>query len=104
MFKAGHIWAGVVSPDDVLDTKRAIPDLLMRQADSFATPSSLAFGYDNDSPWRDERLRQAASLLIDRETVVDLKTDRGRLEAEAPVDVRYHSAVGAGWEACGSTR
>ena len=100
MFKAGQIWAGVVSQDDVLDTKRAIPDLLMRQADSYATaPSSLAFGYDNDSPWRDERLRQAASFLIDRETVVDLKTDRGRLEAEGlPVDVRYHSAVGAGWE------
>jgi peptide/nickel transport system substrate-binding protein len=99
-FKAGQIWSSVVSQDDILDTKRDRPDLLLRQADTFATaPSSLAFGYDNDSPWRDERLRQAASLLIDREILVDLKTDRARLEAEGlPVEVRYHSAIGAGWE------
>ena len=99
-FKAGQIWTSVVSQDDVLDTKRDLRELLLRQSDGYSTaPPSLAFGYDNDSPWRDERLRQAASLLIDRETMVDLKTDRGRLEAEGlPVEVRYHSAIGAGWE------
>ena len=107
MFKAGQIWAGVVSWTMPLDTKRAIPDLLMRQADSYATaPSSLAFGYDNDSPWRDERLRQAASFLIDRETVVDLKTDRGRLEAggayRSTCAITARSAPAG--RACGSTR
>ena len=99
-FKAGQIWPNVASQDDILDTKRDRPELLLRQADTYATaPSSLAFGYDNDSPWRDERLRQAASMLFDRETLVDLKTDRARLEAEGlPVEVRYHSAIAAGWE------
>lgn len=99
-FRAGLIWSSVVSQEDVLSTKRELPQLLLRQADSYGTAqSSLAFGYDGDSPWKDERLRQAASMLIDRETLVNLKTNRERLEAAGlPVGVRYHTAIGAGWE------
>jgi ABC-type transport system substrate-binding protein len=99
-FKAGLIWTHAASQDDILDTRRDVPRLVLRQADGFATaPPSLAFGYDGDSPWKDERLRQAVSLLLDRETMVDLKTDRARLEAEGlPVTIRFHTAVAAGWE------
>jgi ABC-type transport system substrate-binding protein len=99
-FRAGLIWSSVVSQNDVVSTKRDLPELLLRSQDNFATaPSSLAFGYDGDSPWKDERLRQAVSLLIDRETLIDLKTNRQRFAAEGlSLAVRYHSAVGAGWD------
>ena len=99
-FRAGLIWPSVASQDDIIETNKAVPGLSLRQLDNYSTvPSTLGFGYDGDSPWKDERLRQAVSLLIDRETMVDLKTDRGRLVAEGlPVDLRYHTAVAAGWE------
>jgi ABC-type transport system substrate-binding protein len=99
-FKAGLIWTSVVSQDDVLPTKREFPALVLRQAESFGQLSgSLAFGYDGDSPWKDERLRRAVSLLIDRETMINLKTDReGLAAAGVPVDLRYHTAIAACWE------
>jgi ABC-type transport system substrate-binding protein len=99
-FRAGLIWTSVASQDDILNTKRELPDLLLQQMTSFgAAPGSLAFGYDGETPWRDERMRQAVSLLIDRETMIDLKTDRARFDAEGlPIEVRYHSAIAASWE------
>jgi peptide/nickel transport system substrate-binding protein len=73
---------------------------LLRQADTYQTsPSTLAFGYDGESPWKDERLRQAVALLIDRETIIDLKTNRQKFAAEGlDLSIRYHSAVAAGWD------
>ncbi len=99
-FRAGLIYTSVVTQDDVLPTKRDLPDLLLRRDANFATaPSTLAFGYDGDSPWKDERVRQAVALLIDRELLIDMKTNRAKFAANGlAVDVRYHSAVGAGWE------
>jgi len=98
-FKAGSIYTSVVSQDDVLPTKLELPEMLLRKADNYATsPSSISFGY-NELGWRDERMRQAVSLLIDRETLIDLRTSRQKLAAAGlELDVRYHSAVGAGWE------
>lgn len=99
-FRAGLIWPSVASQDDIIETNKAVAGLSLRQLDNYSTvPSTLGFGYDGDSPWKDERLRQAVSLLIDRETMVDLKTDRGRFAAEGlPVDLRYHTSTAAGWE------
>ena len=99
-FKAGNVWSSVVSQEDVLTTKRTLPSTLLRQADNHATTAgSLSFGYDGNSPWRDDRLRQAVSMSIDRETLVNLNSNRSRFLAEGlPVDIRYHTAVAAGWE------
>ncbi|HLF78722.1 MAG TPA: ABC transporter substrate-binding protein [Dehalococcoidia bacterium] len=98
-FKAGSIYTSIVSQDDVLPTKRELPDLLLRKADTYSVaPSSIAFGY-NELAWRDERLRQAVSLLIDRETLIDLRTNRRAFtDAGLSLDTRYHTAVAAGWE------
>ncbi len=99
-FKAGAIWTHVASQGDVISVRRETPALRLTRGDTFATtPSSLAFGYDFDSPWKDDRLRQAVSMLLDRETLIDVHTNRGHFTAEGiDVEVRYHSAVGAGWE------
>ncbi|HXH22651.1 MAG TPA: ABC transporter substrate-binding protein [Dehalococcoidia bacterium] len=99
-FKAGNIWTHVASQGDIVSVKKELPALLLRKAEHYATnPSSLAFGYADNSPWKDERLRQAVSMLLDRETMIDVQTRRGHFWAEGlPFDVRYHTAVGAGWE------
>jgi len=99
-FKVGNIWTHVAAQGDILAVKKEMPELVLRQAESYSTsPSSLAFGYAGDSPWKDERLRQAVALLLDRETMIDVQTNRDRYLAEGlDFDVRYHSAVGAGWE------
>jgi ABC-type transport system substrate-binding protein len=99
-FRGGMIWPSVASQHDVIATKRELPQLLLTRDSAYTTaPGALAFGYDGVSPWKDERLRQAVSLLLDRETIVDVKTQRAQF-ADAGLDlgVRYHSAIGAGWE------
>jgi peptide/nickel transport system substrate-binding protein len=99
-FRAGLIWPSVVTQSDMISTYRELPALVLGQAESFGQPpGAITFGYDGESPWKDERLRQAVSLLIDRETMINLKTGRERFaEAGLPVDVRYHSAIAACWE------
>jgi len=99
-FKAGSIYTSVASQGDIINVRKELPRLRLTRGDNFATaPSSLAFGYEGDSPWKDERLRQAVSMLIDRETMVNVYTNRARFEDEGiEVEVRYHTAVGAGWE------
>ncbi|MGE0056625.1 MAG: ABC transporter substrate-binding protein [Dehalococcoidia bacterium] len=99
-FKAGLIWPSVVSPDDLIATMNEKPELVVQRTDSFpVAPSMLGFGYDPAGPWKDERLRQAVSMLIDRETFVSLRSTRDALQANGlPAEPRYHTVVGAGWE------
>jgi len=99
-FKAGLIWPSVVSQDDLLATLEEMPELILQKLDSYpVAPSMLGFGYDPSAPWKDERLRQAVSMLVDREAFVGLRSNRDAYEdAGLPVEIRYHSAVGAGWE------
>jgi peptide/nickel transport system substrate-binding protein len=99
-FKIGEIWQSVVSQDDVIRTKKELPDTILRQSEMHSvTPSFLGFGYNGPVPWHDERLRQAISMLIDRPTLARINTNQDRFEAEGlDVGIRYHSVVGAGWE------
>ena len=70
-FKAGNIYSStwVVAPNqtDMLQTKKDVPQTLLRQSTAFSTdPHKTTFGYAEGSPFRDERMRKALSLLIDR--------------------------------------
>jgi ABC-type transport system substrate-binding protein len=99
-FKAGLIWPSVVSQDDLVPTMNEMPQLLVQRTDTYpVAPSMLGFGYDPAGYWKDERLRQAVSLLIDRETFVSLRSNTDAFAANGlPSEVRFHSTVGAGWE------
>jgi ABC-type transport system substrate-binding protein len=99
-FKAGNIFTSVVQPDDVIQTKKDIPETELRQNESYSTvPSDLGFGFSGDSPWKDERLRQAVSLLLDRELMIDTLGGREKFRAQGiDLPARYHSAIGAGWD------
>jgi peptide/nickel transport system substrate-binding protein len=84
--------------EDVLPTKQQLPQLLMAASDDFdRTPFWLRFGYAPNSVFRDERLRKAASLVLDRDLYVDTfgNVDRFRQQGlDAPT--AWHSCFGAG--------
>ncbi len=99
-FKAGNIWTSVAGNLDVVRIKRELPDTVLQRADFFPTTfGTIAFGYSADSPWKDERLRQAVSMLIDRETLIEMNSSRAKLRNEGlEIDIRYHTTTSAGWE------
>jgi ABC-type transport system substrate-binding protein len=101
-FKAGNIWndVHVLLQQDVVQTKRDVPKTLLRQDDLFAfgVSSFLSFGYEGNSPFKDQRLRQAVSMLIDREGFIDVIANRDGFRKEGlELPVAYHTIVGAGW-------
>jgi len=72
-FRSGAIWNSDIRPEDAIRTKTEVPKL-----DAFLTPLPLTaprfvgFSWREDSPWRDARLRQALSMLVDRKGLADL--------------------------------
>jgi peptide/nickel transport system substrate-binding protein len=100
-FKAGNIWNSVVTQEDAIPTKKDNPVLLLTQADSYPIyPSTLAFGYGaGDTPWKDERMRRAVSMVMDRELIIDVDSNRKSF-ADQGVDLkpRIHTVIGCGAE------
>ncbi|HXH21371.1 MAG TPA: ABC transporter substrate-binding protein [Dehalococcoidia bacterium] len=82
-FKAGNIWTTVVTQDDVIQAKKDQPQTSLRQDDVYSSGgTTIAFGYDNNSIFRDKRLRQAVSMLIDREAIIDVVGNRQKFAAD----------------------
>ncbi len=72
--KAGHLHWFDIASEDVLPTKREDPSLQMTQQDNFpGSYASALFSLKPDSAWRDERLRQALSMLIDRDLAISAR-------------------------------
>ena len=100
-FKAGNTWLNQANQLDVIQTKKDDQRLLLRQGETFTSNPSSAyvFGYEGNSPFKDERVRQAVSMLIDRELMTDTIGGRESFAKEGlDVPTRYHTVVGAGWE------
>ncbi len=98
-FRAGNIWTTVANQDDILPLKNDIPALNIRQGDFGPTPVMVSFGYEGDSPFKDQRVRQAISLMWDRETFLDALANRAKFRsAGLQQTTRYATVVGAGWE------
>ncbi len=99
-FRAGNIWPTIATQDDVLQLKKDVPATSIRQASSFGpTPVYVSFGYEGDSPFKDQRVRQGIALLPDRESFLDALANRKKFrDAGLPTTTRYNTVVGAGWE------
>jgi ABC-type transport system substrate-binding protein len=108
-FKAGNLWAygapqTATSPpaDLVLTMKRENPDIQMQAVDPFQGNGSynlLGFSKLAESPWfTDSRLRQAVSMLLDRDAWIDVFYNVSGFEREGvPVEVGWHAHVPASW-------
>ncbi len=102
-FKAGNIWTDVLGllQQDTIQTRKDVPQANMVQDDSFATgvSSFISFGYEGDAIFKDQRLRQALSMMIDRDAFLDVIAARSDfLKAGYDFPVAYHTIVGAGWQ------
>jgi ABC-type transport system substrate-binding protein len=107
-FVAGNLWTmggtgpgvgpGGVRAEDVVATKNEKPELAM-YADAFpeARRNVIGFSYRPSSPFHDERIRRAVSMLIDRDPWIDAFYNVSSYEAEGlPVEARWDSHYMAG--------
>jgi len=98
-FRAKKVWSYPVRQEDIIATKRDLPELVLQQDDFARSCWMLYFGIRPGSPFLDERVRRAASMLINREEWIDTFFNVNKFKAEAyPVDVRWHSHISSGWE------
>ena len=71
--KSGNLHNYAVLADDILQTKKDVPDLQMYQTDPATLGITSFFGFQpgNGTPFRDVRLRQAWSYALDRDLYVN---------------------------------
>lgn len=105
---AGNLWTlggagagigpGGVRPEDVIGAKREQPRLNM-YANAFPEGRRfvIGFSYRPDSPFHDERIRRAVSMLLERDEWIDAFYNVSDYEAEGlPVDARWDTHFMAG--------
>jgi peptide/nickel transport system substrate-binding protein len=101
-FRAGNILTDVVegTQQDVVSTKKDLPETLLLEASTFPITSGnmITFGWEEGSPWRDTRMRQALSMLIDREGFIDAIDNRDNFAKDGlELSARRSSVVPGGW-------
>lgn len=102
-FKAGRIYSYAVRPEDILVTKREVPDLALYKNWQLNTPSGRLFygleGGIEKSPFIDERVRQAWSLSLERDLWIETFFNVPSFTAEGlPVEMRWNTAIPARWD------
>jgi ABC-type transport system substrate-binding protein len=98
-FRAGRIHYGVLRQEDIIATKKELPQLnlytLGYTTQGVGDLYHLVFGLRPGSPFLDERMRQAASMAIDRDTWIDVFYNVSKFRAEGlDVDQRHYSHFG----------
>ena len=100
-FKAGNIHAMInqnrVFNEDIVATKNDVPALqVYEEGLPGEAPVHTAFGWlpDGNSPWIDERVRQAYSMSIDRDAWIDAAYNVARFESQGlPVQAEWHTCI-----------
>lgn len=100
-FKAGNIYTYVAANQDIVQTKRDVPDAMIYQDTRFSSMTSspnVYFGYEGDSIFRDTRVRQALSMAIDREAFADVIENLDQFSADG-IDIEwgYNSQLSPAW-------
>ncbi len=97
--RAGNLWYYQVKPDDILQTKRDVPDLVLTQTQNFPRNGGprLVMNQKTEQVFKDERVRQAISMLIDRQLFADTFLNLKRFEdAGIKVPTAFNTHVGPG--------
>jgi ABC-type transport system substrate-binding protein len=105
-FKAGNIYqltASNIIAEDILPTKRDVPELNLVASDLSVNTIRILFGWEDGprSPFRDVRLRQAFSMSTDRDLFIDATYNVSGFEKEGlEMTTAWNSAFTAtteGW-------
>ncbi len=101
-FRAKKIWGYTPPLKDVIGMHKNLPDAWVDQNSLLKNCYQLDFGMQPDSPFRDPRVRVAASMLIDRDAYVDTWQNVTALRAAGyPLEVKLNSHLSSGWAAAG---
>ena len=101
-FRAGNIHTDVVlnAQQEVIQLKKDLPKANLVLPVGFPTglTPSIGFGYEGNSPFKDQRVRQAFSMLIDREAFHGAINNADAFAAEGlDSEIRYNTCITAGW-------
>ncbi len=101
-FRAGGIFTTVVTQEDVITTKKDIPELLLRLASNVSTTWRRAhFGWNQpgNEIFRDDRVRRAISMSWDRDLFDRVFGNAEKFEAEGlPFANRWSTHITGGWD------
>jgi ABC-type transport system substrate-binding protein len=97
-FTAGKLALVTVNQDDILPTKRARPSLLLKRADRLKINQELIrFNYSPGSPFLDDRVRRAVSMLLDRDLIIEtMNNTRQFTEAGLDIEIRWSTLLPPG--------
>jgi ABC-type transport system substrate-binding protein len=102
-FRAGAIQTDVVanSQQEVIQLKKDVGDkanLWLPNTYANSLTPSVWFGYEGDSPFKDQRVRQAFSMLVDREAFNSALYNADVFAAEGlGTEAKFNTCVTAGW-------
>jgi ABC-type transport system substrate-binding protein len=98
-FKSGNVWNDVVETNDVITIKSEHPELLVYRGEFPTNWPFLSFGFEPSTIFKDERIRQAASMSIDREAFMEtFYNTEGFRSAGFPFEVRYATGLTGAWD------
>jgi ABC-type transport system substrate-binding protein len=100
-FKAGnvHLLDLRQAAEDVVPSKKEQPEVLLYAQDFTPRTEVVTFGMLGDSPYKDERVRQAVSMALDRDAMIDAAYNVSNFESEGlPIEVRYNTHIQAEWK------
>ena len=94
-FRAGAIHTYAIRQEDLLPLKREVPELNFYQNPIAVQTARMFFGWQNTAV-RDERVRQAMSMSVDRELLIDTLYNVSTFTREGiPVETRWSTALDA---------
>ena len=99
--KAGNIYFYFLNSEDVLQTKADVPALKMYAHGGYPANVGVTavFDFRAGSVFRDERVRQAMSMLIDRDRFIDVRHNvTAFANAGLPVSKRWTTLLSSGEE------
>jgi ABC-type transport system substrate-binding protein len=104
-FKAGNIHSDVHGGFggfqlEIVPTHQDLPDTLIYEVPVFPERNIwyMTFGYEGNSPFKDTRMRQAMSMMIDREAYADVIDNRDKFAGQG-LELKWEQCtiLGAGW-------
>lgn len=98
-FKARNIWWGAVPATDILSVYGGLKDQTRIDLEPPpVTGPAISFSWRENSPFRDKRVRQALSMMIDRDTFIEVFNDLKKFQAAGVKMRSYWTApYGAGY-------
>jgi ABC-type transport system substrate-binding protein len=101
-FLVGNVYEFTPRAQEVLQTRKDAPEARMFRTQVGTGWGMIFFGLRDfeSAPWRDERVRKALSMLIDRGPMrAHFSNSEEYAAAGLPQDVRWHGHVKSGWTA-----